>query len=551
MIFEGSRQSPPAILEAELRLDAGAKSTTLAEAGASSDEDVMTSHYLAGWRLYTLALGIYLGTFLVNLEISIVSTSLVSITEDLKGFSQSSWVVTAYLLTYTSFMIIVAKSSDLFGRKTVLLLSMFIFTIFSGSCVAAKTMVQLIICRAFQGIGGCGVYSIVMVIIFEMVPPPKYTLHYTILTVLYAFSMTLGPIVGGVINDRSSWIWVFLLNVPAGVVCMFLVAISMPRHFPNHKGTCQRRYSVYQIDFLGALLLIAAMTMHLTGLEEAANLNPWKSSSVLIPLSLSGLLWISFVFSQYYVTASTRPQEPVLPWRFFQNRVAMGLIANAFLSGAISTTCLIQVPIFSQAAVGTSALGAGVHLIPYTLAMEIGAMLVAASIAKRRLPPVHLALVEAVMQLVGVVLLSVQSPNNPGYRGMYGIEAIIGLGVGAAIAVTTLMMPYATEKQDLSVGTASIIQFRFMGGATALAIVTAVANTWLRGALLDVLSPEEITLVFRRPDTINSLPDALRSTVRLMFAKSFSLQMRILIGFAAVQFPVTFLTWKKDQIRVD
>lgn len=223
----------------------------------------------------------------------------------------------------------------------------------------------------------------------------------------------------------------------------------MPRHFPNHKGTCQRRYSVYQIDFLGALLLIAAMTMHLTGLEEAANLNPWKSSSVLIPLSLSGLLWISFVFSQYYVTASTRPQEPVLPWRFFQNRVAMGLIANAFLSGAISTTCLIQVPIFSQAAVGTSALGAGVHLIPYTLAMEIGAMLVAASIAKRRLPPVHLALVEAVMQLVGVVLLSVQSPNNPGYRGMYGIEAIIGLGVGAAIAVTTLMMPYATEKQDL------------------------------------------------------------------------------------------------------
>ncbi|XDG03758.1 hypothetical protein ABKA04_003373 [Annulohypoxylon sp. FPYF3050] len=526
MIFEGSRQSPPAILEAELGLDAGAKSTTLAEAGASSNEDVETSHYLAGWRLYTLALGIYLGTFLVNLEISIVSTSLVSITEDLKGFSQSSWVVTAYLLTYTSFMIIVAKSSDLFGRKTVLLLSMFIFTIFSGSCVAAKTMVQLIICRAFQGIGGCGVYSIVMVIIFEMVPPAKYTLHYTILTVLYAFSMTLGPIVGGVINDRSSWIWVFLLNVPAGVV-------------------------FNQIDFLGALLLIAAMTMHLTGLEEAANLNPWKSSSVLIPLSLSGLLWISFVFSQYYVTASTRPQEPVLPWRFFRNRVAMGLIANAFLSGAISTTCLIQVPIFSQAAVGTSALGAGVHLIPYTLAMEIGAMLVAASIAKRRLPPVHLALVAAVMQLVGVILLSIQSPNNPGYRGMYGIEAIIGLGVGAAIAVTTLMMPYATEKQDLSIGTASIIQFRFMGGATALAIVTAVANTWLRGALLDVLNPEEITLVFRRPDTINSLPGALRSTVRLMFAKSFSLQMRILIGFAAAQFPVTFLTWKKDQIRVD
>lgn len=95
---------------------------------------------------YTLTLTttrIYVGDFLVNLEISIVSTSLVSITDDLKSFSQSSWVVTAYLLTYTSFMIIIAKLSDLFGRKTMLLLSMFIFTAFSGGCAAAQTMIQL------------------------------------------------------------------------------------------------------------------------------------------------------------------------------------------------------------------------------------------------------------------------------------------------------------------------------------------------------------------------------------------------------------------------
>lgn len=69
-----------------------------------------------------------------------------------------------------------------------------------------------IICRAFQGIGGCGVYAIVMVVIFEMVPPKRYSPYYASLTVLYGFSMTIGPIVGGVINDRSSWIWVFLLK---------------------------------------------------------------------------------------------------------------------------------------------------------------------------------------------------------------------------------------------------------------------------------------------------------------------------------------------------
>lgn len=81
--------------------------------------------------------------FLVNLEISIISTSLVSITNDLKSFSQASWVVTAYLLTYTSLMIIIAKLSDVFSRKSVLVLSLAVFTIFSGACAAAKTMIQL------------------------------------------------------------------------------------------------------------------------------------------------------------------------------------------------------------------------------------------------------------------------------------------------------------------------------------------------------------------------------------------------------------------------
>lgn len=78
-----------------------------------------------------------------------MSTSLVSITDDLKHFSQSNWVITAYLLTYTSFMIVLAKLSDVFGRKTMLLFSTFMFTVFSGGCAAAQTMVQLCAFRKF------------------------------------------------------------------------------------------------------------------------------------------------------------------------------------------------------------------------------------------------------------------------------------------------------------------------------------------------------------------------------------------------------------------
>ncbi|KAF2643323.1 hypothetical protein P280DRAFT_539299 [Massarina eburnea CBS 473.64] len=137
-----------------------------------------------------------MGTFTVNLEISLASTSLVFITDDLKSFSQSSWVVTAYLLTYTSSMLIMAKLSDLYGRKMTLLFSVHLHGIFRGllRCLYHGSTVRVlvsnpalahhilivpfpdsIVCRAFQGIGGCGVYSVVMVVIFEMVQPTKYS----------------------------------------------------------------------------------------------------------------------------------------------------------------------------------------------------------------------------------------------------------------------------------------------------------------------------------------------------------------------------------------
>jgi MFS family permease len=150
--------------------------------------------------------------FLVNFEISIVSTSLVSITDDLHHFGRRSWVVTAYLMTYTAFMVVLAKLSDIIGRKTVLISCLAVFTIFSGACGAAQTMNQLIVFRALQGLGASGVYSVVMVVFFEMVPREAYPRYSVIVTGLFAISLFLGPLLGGVINQSTTWRWVFILK---------------------------------------------------------------------------------------------------------------------------------------------------------------------------------------------------------------------------------------------------------------------------------------------------------------------------------------------------
>ncbi|KAI1261413.1 drug resistance transporter [Xylariaceae sp. FL1019] len=508
--------------------------------------------HLSGWRLHTLTLGLCVGTFLVNLEVSIVSTSLVSITNDLKYFSQATWVVTAYLLTYTSFMIITAKLSDMLGRKSVLLFAMGVFTVFSGACAAAGTLVELIVLRALQGIGGCGIFALSIVVVVEMVPSRKWPLYMILLTSLFAIAMILGPIFGGLINEYSDWTWVFLLNVPGGALAFVLVAISMPAKFPHQNNpNTRQRISLAQVDLLGGFLLLAAMTLWITSFEQAANLYPWASATVLAPLIVSIILWVLFLASQWWVTARDGKVEPVFPWRFCRDRVVMGIIANSFLSGTVSTTCIINIPLRFQTAAGLSALQAGIRLIPLTVTLQIGAMLVAILTKRGRIAPVHLLFVGASLQLIGVVFLSQGDADHPTWSGIYGFEAVTGVGLGLSIGVVTLMMPHACEVRDRATATSAVVQFRFLGGATVLAIVTAVANKWLLGVLGTLVSSEEAMMILRDSATIGGLSAATGTAVRELFVKSFDLQMKILVGFAAAQFPVTLLMWKRRPLLLD
>lgn len=133
------------------------------------------------------------------------------------------------------------------------------------------------------------------------------------------------------VRHRVPWISTRLTcapSVPGGVLTIALVAISLPANFPYHDSQLPRKpLSLRRIDFLGALLLLAAMTLHITGFQQAANLYEWTSAEVLAPLLVSAFFWVAFLTSQWYVTKPQRGRDPVFPWRFCQNRVVMGIIA--------------------------------------------------------------------------------------------------------------------------------------------------------------------------------------------------------------------------------
>lgn len=526
-----------------------------------NESDEIVTNYLKGWSLHVVTIALCLAHFLSSLEVSIVATSLVAITDDLRGFSESSWIVTAYLLTYTGFLIIWAKLSDIFGRKLLVIASLCLFVIFSGACGAAQSITQLIIFRALQGIGGAGTYSLVVVIFFELVPPEKFAPYTSMVSVVLAISVLLGPLLGGAINNYTTWRWVFLLNVPAGVVAIILLLIAIPTNFPRHglppssykPLTLRQSFSKTQfnrVDFLGTTLLLSATILLVSALEEAGTQYKWRSVFVIVVLLMSGLSWIAFLAWSWKITRAATAREPIFPWRFMQSRVRIGLIVSIFLTGGPFTVAVIQIPQRFQTVNNMSPLGAGIRLLPFALLCAIGSVVTASVAGKAKVPPIYLMLGGSIIQIVGFALLSTAPETTSISNAQYGYEAIAGFAVGINLCCLIVMTPFTVEKRDKSVAMSAMIQFRNMGGAIGLAIVTTVINSYIRNRLAEILPPDQIGALLQTTDAFAALSPALAEVVKSVFARGYTLQLRIMIGFSAAQVPVTFLMWQKKQIIV-
>lgn len=243
------------------------------------------------------------------------------------------------------------------------------------------------------------------------------------------------------------------------------------------------------------------------------------------------------------------------------------------MTGAVSITCMIQIPIRYQAAGALSPLQAGIRLIPFSVFSPIGVIVVAALSRKRFVPPLYLAFVGEILQIIGLVFLSRSPLDNLGWGGLYGLEVLIGLGMGFCIGTATLMTPFIVEKRDLgmlytyrgpkniderytincyflAIGTGAVVQFRFLGSTVVLSIITAVGNNWVKQILSAYLTGTELLMIFRSTETIATLPSSVEPTVRRTFAGSFNLQMEIVLGFAVVAVFTSFMMWQKPQVRV-
>ncbi|KAF2798817.1 MFS general substrate transporter [Melanomma pulvis-pyrius CBS 109.77] len=507
--------------------------------------------YITGWKLHCTTLGIVLSLLLVNLEVTIVGTSLVAITNDLQGFSETSWIVSGYLVTYMGFNIVWGKLSDIFGRKSMFILSMAIFTIWSAGCGASQTMTQLIICRAFQGMGGAGCYSLATVMTYEFVPKDKLGLYGGLNSIAVSLATLMGPLFGGLINNHTTWRWVFYLNLPAGCFVIAVLFIGIPNGFPyQNEPKDQIRPSgglkgLERVDFFGLTMLLAGSLILSAVLLEFSLRKGWANPGSVLLVIFAILAWVVFVGWEWYIAVGDVKVEPLLPWEFVHDRPWMGILLSTFLLGVPFNVIIVFVPQRLQTVCGVSALGAGERLLPYTFSAAFGALLAMIMGSKRRVAVVHILILGSLLQTVGLALLTTLPATTEWPDRAYGFLVIAGVGLGISFGIGILATPFVVAPQNIAVAGGSLIQFRFLGGVIGLAIVSNVFSSRLKEGLEGLLSPLEMLALDRDTSTLHTLAPDLKVKVLHVFAKEYNYQNNIIIAFAAAQLLAVAMVWNK------
>ncbi|KAF2869201.1 major facilitator superfamily domain-containing protein [Massariosphaeria phaeospora] len=509
----------------------------------TSAEAVDETQYFTGHRLHIITIWLLLPIFIVQMDSTITSTSILAITDDLGGYDKSSWVFTSYMLTYCGFQMISAKLSDILTRRTTLAISLLIFTVFSAACAASQTLMQLIMFRCVQGIGAAGVYALRM-----------WPTYMGLMSGVIALALVVGPLIGGAIAQHGQWRWIFLLNVPACSIAIIGLLISLPKTLWN-EPSARNRVSIFstlslrRIDVLGSTLLLGACLLVSTGIQQAALGYAWTSVFVL-PLLLLVLPFLAafFAWERHITTFRTYP-EPVFPWRFCQSRISTGMILNAYFSGTVLMICLVQIPQRFIAVNNLSAFAAAVRLLAFGGCVPGGSTLSAVLMGRLQMPPCVVIVLGAVLQLVGAVLLARIPTGSAVYVPQFGYHVLVGLGVGFVTGALILLVPFAMHKRDLAVGSASMAQFRILGGLIGISIATSLSTPYLRTHLSAILPPDLALAVLHRTENLRLLQSpAVRETVRGVFGEAFNLQVTLAVGFVVAQFLATGLMWTMRRV---
>jgi EmrB/QacA subfamily drug resistance transporter len=475
-------------------------------------------------QILTIYSGLMLGILLAALDQTIVATALPTIVGELGGIEHLSWVVTAYLLSSTASVPLYGKISDLVGRRVVFQFAIVTFLIGSAFAGMAQDMVQLVIARGIQGVGGGGLMAMAMTIIGDVVSPRERGRYQGYIGSVFAFASIAGPLVGGFFVDHLTWRWIFYVNIPVGAAALVVTSVVLRLPF---------RRQPHRIDYPGAALLVASVVSLLLVAVWGGTTYPWTSPVIL------GLAAAGAGLGVLFLVQERRVEEPIIPLRLFRRSIVSLSSGIMFLVGATLFGGVVFLPLFLQAVLGASATNSGLLLLPLMMGVvvtAIGSGRIISRTGRYKWWPVA----GMATCTLGMVLLSRMDPSTSRVYASASM-AVLGLGIGMVMQVLVLAIQNSVEHRDLGAATSAANFFRSIGGTFGTAVFGAIFTARLAAVLAASLPPDvagrlDPTSLARAPEAIARLAPPLRAAVVGGIAEAVHLVFLVAVPVAAVGF---------------
>jgi EmrB/QacA subfamily drug resistance transporter len=423
------------------------------------------------------------------LDQTIVSTAMPTIIRELNGLDLYAWVTTSYLLTSTVMVPIWGKLGDLYGRKLILIIGIVIFVVGSWLCglagefgdmpLVGDGMMQLIVFRGIQGIGGGALFTTAFATIADLYPPRERGRYAGLFGAVFGLASVVGPIVGGYFTDHGSadiagmhiagWRWCFYINLPTSVIALAMITLKMPNL--GHTGGGK-------IDWFGAIFVVLSIGALMLALTFG-NDDGWTSPTVIGLFAFALVTGIMFLFIERAV------KEPILPLSLFSIRAFTTTTIASFVISMAFMGTIVYLPLYLQLGLGIQATNSGMLLLPLMAGLILSATLSGRFVTKTGKYK-SMMMGGAIMQFLGIFLMSQLGANAEQWDVIWRLF-IIGVGLGPSQSLFNMVSQSAAPIRQIGVATSTSMFLRQCGGMIGVSIF---------GAMLMAKMSESLTTQF-------------------------------------------------------
>jgi DHA2 family multidrug resistance protein len=412
---------------------------------------------------WVIALVVALGAFMEVLDTSIANVALPYMAGNLGASNdESTWILTSYLVSNAIVLPISGWLAGAFGRKRFFMICLTVFTISSLLCGFAPSLGAIILFRVLQGAGGGGLQPMAQAILADTFPPEKRGLAFALFGVAVVVAPTIGPTLGGWITDSYTWRWIFFINVPVGILALYLVyrLVEDPPWIKRFSGAGLR------IDYVGVGLLalgVGALQIMLDKGQE----DDWFGSHFILTLAVvAAVCLVSLVIWEWL------QKEPIIDVHLFKNLNFLGASLMMFMMGLMLFSSLVMMPLFLQTLMGYSAESAGLVLsgggLVLLFLMPVAGTLVARVQARYLIAFGWLALSLAMYYSTQHLDLDISF----GAAGVLRVVQVIGLGF---LFVPINLVSYVGMAAEKSGSVAGLMNFmRNIGSSIGTSMVTTL-----------------------------------------------------------------------------